>query len=289
MRRRLILVLAVLALVASVSACGGGDSVFEGSSTTSAGSTIAGGSSTTAGVTTTGGVSTTIGGGSATAFSGLLSGALAAGAGGTGTATVPGDEEACVTAGLQAAWGPDRFAELDAIATTAADFSGVTSQMTEGEISTLIDVTLNCVDIESMLATELEGSGLSADGALCFARALSEGDTMKGLLQAMITGGADATASPEFLALMIPIFTDTCSDAVRTMLVDEFVSSGISAGSAGCVADAFISGGVFEALLNSMVTGADPSTNPEFATQMMDVFTNCLSPEELANMTGVQP
>jgi hypothetical protein len=291
MRRRLILVLVVLALVAAVSACGDGGSVFEGSTTTKAGSTTTSGVSTTGGgSSTTGGESsTTFGGGSATAFSGLLSSALAAGSGGTGTGAVPGDEEACVTAGLQAAFGEARFAELDAAATAATDFSEVFSLMTEGEISSLIDVTLSCVDVKAMLATEMESSGLTPEGADCFATALSEGDTLKSLLQAMIAGGADATASPEFLAIMIPIFTTTCADAVRTMLVDQFTTMGISPSGAACIADTFMSGGLFEAILNSMVGGADPTSDPEFANQMATAFTDCLTPEELANLGIVTP
>jgi hypothetical protein len=289
MRRRLILVLVVLALVAAVSACGDGGSVFEGSTTTKVGSSTTGGSSTTEGSSTTGGVSTTIGGGSATAFSGLLSGALAAGAGGTGSSSVSGDEEACVTAGLQAAWGQARFEELDAIATSASDFSAVYSQMSEAEVSALVDVTLSCVEVESMLATEMEGSGLSAEGAACFAAALTEGDTLKGLLKIMIAGGEAATESPEFLAVMIPIFTTTCADAVKAMLVEQFTTSGVSASGAECVASKFMEGGLFAALMNSIVSGADPSSDPNFATEMTQAFTDCLTPEELANMGIVQP
>ncbi len=97
------------------------------------------------------------------------------------------------------------------------------------------------------------------------------------------------TLSPEFLALLVPIFTDTCADSVRTMLVEQFVTTGISQGSAECVADKFMTGGLFEVIMNSMVGGADPTSDPEFTSQMMTAFTDCLTPEELANMGMTTP
>jgi hypothetical protein len=278
MRRRPILGLTVLALVFAISACGDdGGGLFEGSTTTTAGSTTTtvGSTTTTAGSTTTAGVTTTSGSGSS-ALAGLVSSALAAGAG-TDTSTTSGGEEQCITTGLADAIGAARFAELDAIASSATDMSVVFAQMTDAELSALVDVILACVDVEAMVTAEMAAADFSPDAAACFAESISEGDTLKSLIRAMMTG-EDPTTNPEFIAIMLQIMTQDCADALEAMLIEQFVASGASAESAACIADAFMQGGLFEAVLNSMVSGGDPTTDPEFAAQLEQVFATCMPP-----------
>ena len=75
-----------------------------------------------------------------------------------------------------------------------------------------------------------------------------------------------------------------CID-VQGFLVDTLTESGLSAGSAECVADAFTQGTVLQDLLGAALgAGAEGEMDPEVATQLMTVMMGCLTPEELANM-----
>ena len=263
MRRRLFPVLLILALVFAMTACGDdGGTVFGGSTTTTAGST------TTGGVTTTGGGSSVLGG--------MVFSALAESAG-TDTGLGAGGDEECITSGLADAIGAARFAELDAIATSAADMSEVFAQMTDPELSALVDVIVGCVDVEAMLTEQLGGADFSPEAASCFAGSLSQGDTMTSLIRAMMTG-EDPSTNPEFMQIMIQIMTQDCADPLEAMLVDEFVANGASAETAACIASEFMAGGLFEAILNSMLGGTDFTTDPELNAQMQQIITGCTTP-----------
>ena len=50
--------------------------------------------------------------------------------------------------------------------------------------------------------------------------------------------------------------------------------------------DRFMRGGLFESLLNTMLSGTDFPTDPELQDQMMSAFTECLTPEEMENLGG---
>jgi hypothetical protein len=275
MRKRLIPVLSLLALVFALTACGDdGGTVFEESTTTTTGPTTTGGVTTTAGPTTTGGVTTT--GGGSSALAGMVFSALAESAGTDTTLGAGGDEE-CIASGLADAIGAARFAELDAIATSAANMPEVFSQMTDAELSALVDVIVGCVDVETMLTEQITGSDFSPEAAACFAGSLSQGDTMKNLIRAMMTG-EDPSTNPEFMQIMIQVMTQDCADPLEAMLVDEFVANGASAETAACIAAEFMQGGLFEAIMNSMLGGTDFTTDPEFAAQMQEIITGCSTP-----------
>lgn len=286
MRKALVPVITVLALLVAISACGDDDGSVFGESTTTAGgstTTTAGSTSTTAASTTTAEVTTTGGNGS-NALGGLVADALAAGSG-TDTTIGTGEEEECLTSGLAAAIGAERFAELDALAAGATDMTVVFGQMTDPELDALVGVISTCIDVEAMLTEEMAAAEFSAEAAACFAGTLSQEDTLNSLIRAMMTG-EDPTANPEFVALMVQIMTQDCVDPLEAMLVDQFVAGGMSAEGAACVADGFLHGGLFEAVLNAELSGSDFATDPELANQMMAVFTECLTPEELGNLGG---
>lgn len=287
MTRKAVLVITVLALLAALSACGDDDggSVFEGSTTTAAGSTTttAGSSSTTAAPTTSAEVTTTGGGGS-NALGGLVGDVLTQGAG-ADDPVVTGGEEECLTSGLSQTIGAERFAELDALAAGATDMSVVFSQMTDPELDALVDVISTCIDVEALLTEEMTGEELSPEAVACFAGTLSQEDTLQSLIRAMLTG-EDPTTNPEFITLMIQVMTEDCVEPLEAMLVDEFVAGGMSEEGAACVADRFMRGGLFEAVLNAMLSETDITTDPELTDQMMAAFTECLTPEEMENLGG---
>lgn len=295
MRRRTVLVITVLALLMTLSACGDDDgSVFEGGATSAAESTTTADETTSTAVepTTTSlappatvAPETTAGGGVAGhALGGLVSGALTEGAG-TGSPALTGNAEACFTSGLVEAIGEDRFAELDALAAGADDMADVFSQMTDPEIDALVAVIGDCIDVEALLAAEMSGQELSPEVVACVAGTVSEEETLNALVRAMIAGD-DPTTNPEFLAIMIGIMTEDCVGPMEDMLIEEFVASGISQGSATCLANEFLREGLFEALLDSMLSGGDFPTDPGLQSQMMAAFTSCLTPEELGNLGG---
>jgi predicted small lipoprotein YifL len=285
MRRPLMAAIAALALLTAVTACGDdGGSVFEGSSTAAPESTTTTAVPTTTTASTTITASTTTVGGGNTAIGGLVAGALAEGSGADAPVTTS-EEEQCLTSGLAQAIGAERFAELDALAVGAADVSVVFGQMTDPELDALIEVIGTCIDVEAMLTAEMTGDELSPEAVACFAGSLSQEDTLKSLIKAMITGEDPAT-NPEFMAIVIPIMTQDCVEPLEAMLIEEFLAGGMSEAGAACVADKFLRGGLFEALLNTMLSGTDFPTDPELQNQMMSAFAECLTPEELGNLGG---
>lgn len=286
MHRRPILMMAALGLVVALGACGDDDggSVF-GGSTTAAGSTttMEEAGSTTAAPTTTAAVTTT-GGSGGNALGGLVADALAQGAG-AATTVVGGGEEECLTSGLEAAIGAERFAELDALAAEAADMSAVFAAMSDPELDALVDVIGTCIDVEGLLTAELAAEELSPEAVACFAGTLSQEDTLKQMIRAMISGG-DPTTNPEFIALMVGVMTEDCAEPLQAMLVEQFVAEGLSAESAACVAEGFMGGGLFAAVIDAMLSGTDLTADPELAGRMMTIFMECLTPEELEGMGG---
>jgi thiol-disulfide isomerase/thioredoxin len=121
------------------------------------------------------------------------------------------------------------------------------------------------------------GADFSPEAASCFAGSLSQGDTMKSLIRAMMTGG-DPSTNPELMQIMIQVMAQDCADPLEAMLVDEFVANGASAETAACIAGEFMAGGLFEAILNSMLGGTDFTTDPELNAQLQQIITGCMTP-----------
>lgn len=76
-----------------------------------------------------------------------------------------------------------------------------------------------------------------------------------------------------------------CID-VQGFLVDSLTESGLSEGSAQCVAQAFTQGTVLQDLLGVVMSaeGSTDELDPAALTPLLTVFTTCLTPEELAQM-----
>jgi hypothetical protein len=291
MGKGLVRLITVLLLLAAISACGdddggvfGGSTTSEGDSvTTAAPTTTTGETSTTAASTTTAEVTTT-GGVGGNAFGGLVAESLAQGVG-ADDSIVAGGEEECFTSGLSQAIGAERFAELDAVAAGTDDMAEVFAQMTDPELDALVGVISTCIDVEAMLTAEMTGDELSPEAVACLAGAFAEEDILHSLIRATMTG-EDPSTNPEFMAIMIQVMTGDCVEPMEDMLVAEFVAGGMSADSAACVADKFLRGGLLESLLNTMLSGTDFPTDPELQNQMMSAFTECLTPEEMGNLSG---
>jgi len=76
-----------------------------------------------------------------------------------------------------------------------------------------------------------------------------------------------------------------CID-VQAFLVDSLTESGLSAGSAECVAEGFTQGTVLQDLLGLALAGegSEGEPDPEALMPLLTVFATCLTPEELAEM-----
>jgi len=292
MRKGPIRLITALLLLAAISACGDDDGgVFDGSTTsegdsvtTAAPTTTSGEASTTA-VSTTTAETTTTGGVGGYALGGLVTESLAQGVGADDSIATGGEAE-CLASGLSQAIGAERFAELEASAGAADDMAEVFGQMTEAEVDALVEVIGTCIDVEAMLTAEMTGAELSPEAVACLAGAFAEEDTLHSLIRASMTG-EDPSTNPEFTALMVQIMTEDCVEPMEAMLIDELVASGISQEGAACVAERFMGGGLFAAVVGSVATGAEFGTDdPGLALQMMTVFSECLTDEEMGGLGG---
>jgi hypothetical protein len=104
-------------------------------------------------------------------------------------------------------------------------------------------------------------------------------------------GAAMELMTPEEQAAVIGVVLQgaggqpPCID-VQGFLVDSFTESGLSEGSAQCVAQAFTQGTVLQDLLGVALAaeGSTDELDPAALTPLLTVFATCLTPEELAQM-----
>ncbi|MBP1632234.1 MAG: hypothetical protein H6Q11_522, partial [Acidobacteria bacterium] len=95
--------------------------------------------------------------------------------------------------------------------------------------------------------------------------------------------------TPDEQAAIIGVFLQgaggepPCID-VRSYLVDAMTESGLSAGSAECVAEAFTQGTVLQDLMGLALAGEASEPDPAALAPLLTVFATCLTPEELAEM-----
>ena len=104
-------------------------------------------------------------------------------------------------------------------------------------------------------------------------------------------GAAMELMTPEEQAAVIGVVMQgaggqpPCID-VQGFLVDSLTESGLSEGSAQCVAQAFTQGTVLQDLLGVALAaeGSGGEPDPEALMPLLTVFATCLTPEELAQM-----
>jgi len=104
-------------------------------------------------------------------------------------------------------------------------------------------------------------------------------------------GAALELMTPEEQATVIGLVLQGTGDAppcidVQGFLVDSFTESGLSEGSAQCVAQAFTQGSLIQDLLGVALAaeGGGGEPDPEALMPLLTVFATCLTPEELAQM-----
>lgn len=192
-------------------------------------------------------------------------------AGGEGTTTTGAQttttQAATSTTETTAALGGDEQAMADQIAAEL---------VTEGETDLPIDeASAQCLGnqiVATFGVARLQELDAAAGGEGDIEAALEQmTPEEQAALMDLILNGADGQAP--------------CVD-VQALIVDGLTQSGLSAGSAECVAEALTEGTVLQNLLGSLVAGSEGEgeMDPEVMTQLLTVLMTCLTPEELAEM-----
>jgi len=214
----------------------------------------------------------------------------------------------------------DSVFEQGSVTTAAPATTGAETTDTDGEVTTSTSSSTTTTTTQAVTTTL--GGGEQALADQIAADLLAEGDTGLPIdevsaqclggqivatfgvarlqeLEAAAGGEGDLGSAlelmtPEEQSALIGVILNgaegqsPCVD-VQAFIVDSLMESGLSAGSAGCVAEAFTQGSVLQDLLGSALTGADAEgeMDPEAATQLLTVLMGCLTPEELANMGDI--
>ncbi len=216
----------------------------------------------------------------------------------------------------------DSVFEQGSVTTAAPATTGAETTDTDGEVTTSTSSSSSSTTTTTQAVTTTLGGGEQALADQIAADLLAEGDTGLPIdevsaqclggqivatfgvarlqeLEAAAGGEGDLGSAlelmtPEEQSALIGVILNgaegqsPCVD-VQAFIVDSLTESGLSAGSAECVAEAFTQGNVLQDLLGSALTGADAEgeMDPEAATQLLTVLMGCLTPEELANMGDI--
>ncbi len=112
----------------------------------------------------------------------------------------------CMAEGVVKDIGMERLAEIGVTA-ESADQEQAFANMTDTEIDVVISYTLDCVDIEAVMAEQMEAQGLDAETAQCFADEFDE-DFYRVAFRTTLTGGEfDPTADPAVADSFMAAFT----------------------------------------------------------------------------------
>lgn len=189
----------------------------------------------------------------------------------TGAATTEAATTTAVTTTLAAetTLGGGEQAMADQIATELLAQNDLGLPLDQAAAQCLGDQIVSVIGLERLQALEAASGGAGDLGAALELMTPEEQATLVGvILQG--TGGQPA-----------------CLD-VRSLLVDALVESGLSESSAACVADAFTQGTMLQEVLAAGLSGGEEGEmNPEVMSQLLTVMMGCLSPEELAEMGGL--
>lgn len=202
-----------------------------------------------------------------------------------GPTSTSGGEETTTTGG-----------EAQTTTTAAATTEATTTTAAAGDEQALIDEIA-----DQLLAQNATGGDLALpideESARCVAGQVVSTFGVERLQELSAGGASDLGAAmeqmtPEEQATMVRVILrgaegqEPCID-VRAFFVDTFTQSGLSQGSAECVADALLGGSVFEDLMAAALAGeAEDEMPPEVLGQLMTVMMGCLTPEELGELGG---
>ncbi|MYH73084.1 MAG: peptidylprolyl isomerase [Acidimicrobiia bacterium] len=208
-------------------------------------------------------------------------------------AAVTPDQIRCLGDNVASVFSDDRVAELGlsgaqltAVYADRGSFAlGDDYDITDNEITQIVDNALECMDWRTVMAEAIASEGIPADQASCIASEISDEGIRSAVAAALITESEDdlGIAEPEALEAF-----QACVN-VRDMLFQTFVQEGLSEQSARCVAD-----GMPDEVVDLMLGGGEPEDEEaalEMMGELMALQTRCLTPDELELMgaSGFQP
>jgi hypothetical protein len=162
------------------------------------------------------------------------------------------------------------------------DPASLFAQMSAAESGLALGVTEGCLDLASAVPATMLAFGFPSDVSDCVGGALVEEGFGAGIVAAFLTG-SDPTAEEGFSAAYIGALSGECTAATHQLFIGDFTSRGVSAGSAGCVADAFVEAGNFSEIVAVWMGAADDSMDATAINdQITQVFNSCLTADELA-------
>ena len=110
------------------------------------------------------------------------------------------EEARCVAGGIVSGIGEDRLEELGVTADSAVGSEIDDIDFTADEVSTIVDAMFDCVDVQAALATEFE-EDFGAEGAQCVAENLDE-DLMRDLMASSMVGDEEEMPQEFFQAFL---------------------------------------------------------------------------------------
>ncbi|MYG93819.1 MAG: peptidylprolyl isomerase [Acidimicrobiia bacterium] len=159
---------------------------------------------------------------------------------------------------------------------TRGDFAlGEEFAISEAEISTIVDSSINCLDWRDVLESTIAADGTPPQIATCIASETSD-ESIRTVAENILIAETDET-----FGLSAEETTTTfqaCVD-IRTLLQEEYVQQGLSQASAQCVAE-----GIPDEMIDLMLNNeeAEEEEMRELVRELEALQNRCLTPEEIA-------
>ncbi|MDE0604455.1 MAG: peptidylprolyl isomerase [bacterium] len=203
-------------------------------------------------------------------------------------AAVTPEQIRCLGDNVASVFSDDRVAELGlsgaGLTAAYADRSsfalGDDYDITDNEVTQIVDNALECMDWRTVMAEAIASEGIPADQASCIASEISDEGIRSAVAAALIAESEDDLGIAESEALRA---FQSCVD-IRETLYQTFVQEGLSEQSARCVAD-----GLPDEVVDMMLGGGEPEDEEaalEMMGELMALQTRCLTPDELEFMGG---
>ncbi|WP_420619538.1 hypothetical protein [Candidatus Poriferisocius sp.] len=203
-------------------------------------------------------------------------------------AAVTEDQVRCLGDSIAGVFSNDRLGELGITGTRVIEaytdrgtFAlGDDYDITDSEASQVVDLSLQCMDWRTVIASAITLEGIPADQANCIASELSDESIRSSVESGLISQSEDdlGIAQSEAMGAL-----QACLN-VRDMLFETFIQDGLSEPSARCVAD-----GLPDELVEMMLEGPDPEDEEavlEMMGELQALQNRCLTPEEIESMGG---
>jgi hypothetical protein len=192
----------------------------------------------------------------------------------------------CAAAGMIDAVGLERMATAVNAAgeSLAGDPTALFAQLTADESAQALAAAEACLDLASAVPATMKAFGFPEDVSTCVGTALVAGGFGEPLIAAYLTA-EDPTDDAAFTGAYVGALSGTCAEATHQMIVDEMTYYGVSDTGAACVADSFAAAANFSEIVAVwMGAGSDAMDTTAVDAQLTQIFSTCLTAEELASL-----